>query len=176
VILISDSDDDDGGGGAAAEAARAPQLTNNEPTEGGDDTPPSSSGAAESSGAGAWLHESTHGANSRHERSSERREVPRCKSRESKCVVWHGGDRKGSLNDGQVSNFCVVRVHVSTGYNRVEGNRRASRNGRVSDLPPEIPYVTIRNFCVAVGGGRGAAGGRNREDGRGQGRATEQSM
>jgi hypothetical protein len=27
---------------------------------------------------------------------------------------------------------------VSTGYNPVEGNRRASRNGLVSDLPPEI--------------------------------------
>jgi hypothetical protein len=37
---------------------------------------------------------------------------------------------------------------VSTGYNHDEGNRRASRNGRVSDLPPEIPTVTIRNFCV----------------------------
>jgi hypothetical protein len=44
----------------------------------------------------------------------------------------------------------VVRVHVSTGYNRVEGNRRASRNGRVSHLPPEIPNVTIRNFFIAV--------------------------
>jgi hypothetical protein len=31
-----------------------------------------------------------------------------------------------------------------TGYQRVEGNRRASRNGPVSDLPPEIPIVTIR--------------------------------
>jgi hypothetical protein len=33
------------------------------------------------------------------------------------------------------------------GHNRVAGNRRAWRNGRVSDLPPEIPTVTIRN-CV----------------------------
>jgi hypothetical protein len=39
-----------------------------------------------------------------------------------------------------------VRVHVSTGYNRVEGNRRASRDGLVSDLPPEIPHVTIRDL------------------------------
>jgi hypothetical protein len=46
--------------------------------------------------------------------------------------------------------YHVVRVHVSTGYNRVEGNRRVSRNGRVSDLPPEIPTVTIRNFCIVV--------------------------
>jgi hypothetical protein len=28
---------------------------------------------------------------------------------------------------------------------RVEGNRRAARNGPVSDPPPEIPNVTIRN-------------------------------
>ena len=27
---------------------------------------------------------------------------------------------------------------------------RASRNGRVSDLPPEIPHATIRNFLIAV--------------------------
>jgi hypothetical protein len=48
------------------------------------------------------------------------------------------------LNDGQIPNFHGVRVHVSTGYNRVEGNRRASRNDLVSDLPPETPDVTIR--------------------------------
>jgi hypothetical protein len=35
------------------------------------------------------------------------------------------------------------------GLHRVEGNRRASRNGRVSDLPPEIPNVTIRNWFIA---------------------------
>jgi hypothetical protein len=36
-----------------------------------------------------------------------------------------------------------------------------SRNGRVSDLPPEIPNVTIRNFDLAfvrrAGGGGGVA-------------------
>jgi hypothetical protein len=36
------------------------------------------------------------------------------------------------------------------GYHRVEGNQRASRNGRVSDRPPEIPNLTIRNFLIAV--------------------------
>jgi hypothetical protein len=35
-------------------------------------------------------------------------------------------------------NPIVVRVALSTGYHCVEGNRRASRHGRVSDLPPEI--------------------------------------
>jgi hypothetical protein len=34
------------------------------------------------------------------------------------------GDRKWPLNDGQVPHVRAVRAHVSTGYNRVEGNRR----------------------------------------------------
>jgi hypothetical protein len=42
------------------------------------------------------------------------------------------GDRKCPLNERQIPNFRGVRVHVSTGYTRVEGNRRASRNGLVS--------------------------------------------
>jgi hypothetical protein len=50
------------------------------------------------------------------------------------------GDRKWSLNDGHILNCRVVRVHVSTGYSRVEGSRRASRNGRVSDSPTRNPY------------------------------------
>jgi hypothetical protein len=52
------------------------------------------------------------------------------------------------LNDGQIPNPNAVRVASGTGYHRVEGNRRASRNGPVSDLPPEIPTVTIRNFFI----------------------------
>jgi hypothetical protein len=56
------------------------------------------------------------------------------------------GDRKWALNDGQIPKFRGVRVHASTGYNRAEGNRRAWRYGLVSDLPPEIPHVTIRDF------------------------------
>jgi hypothetical protein len=51
-----------------------------------------------------------------------------------------------SLNDGQIPHLHGVRVALGTGYHRVEGNRRASRNGLVSDLPPEIPTVTIRNL------------------------------
>jgi hypothetical protein len=39
----------------------------------------------------------------------------------------------------------MAYVALGTGYHRVEGNRRASRNGPVSDPPPEIPKVTIRN-------------------------------
>jgi hypothetical protein len=55
------------------------------------------------------------------------------------------GHRKWSLNDGKPPNFLrVVRVALGTGYDHVEGYRRAWRNGRVSDLPPENPYVTIR--------------------------------
>jgi hypothetical protein len=44
--------------------------------------------------------------------------------------------------------FCQCRFRIGyiclgMGYNRVEGNRRASRNGVVSDLPPEILTLTI---------------------------------
>ena len=49
-------------------------------------------------------------------------------------------------NDGQIPNTRGVRVHASTGYTRVKGNRRASRNGRVRHLPPEILTVTIRHL------------------------------
>jgi hypothetical protein len=43
---------------------------------------------------------------------------------------WHTARQKmESLNDGRLPNFRGVRV---------EGNRRASRNGLESDLPPEI--------------------------------------
>jgi hypothetical protein len=54
--------------------------------------------------------------------------------------VGHGAQK----NEGQIPNVRVVRVNVSTGYNPGEGNRRASRNRRVSDL------VTIRNFSIDV--------------------------
>jgi hypothetical protein len=50
----------------------------------------------------------------------------------------------------QIPNFRGVRVALGTGYNPAKGNRRAWRNGRVSDLPPEIPNVTIRNFSISV--------------------------
>jgi hypothetical protein len=43
------------------------------------------------------------------------------------------------LNDGKITSFRGVRVHVSTGYTRVEGNRRASRNSRVSSSPTRNP-------------------------------------
>ena len=52
--------------------------------------------------------------------------------------------------DESIPNPNVVRVARGTGYHRVEGNWRASRNGPVSDLPPETLTVTIRNFCIAV--------------------------
>ena len=60
------------------------------------------------------------------------------------------------MNEGQIPNIRVVRVALGTGYNRVEVNRRASRNGRVSDLPPEIPNVPIRNLFTGVLGLRHA--------------------
>jgi hypothetical protein len=61
------------------------------------------------------------------------------------------GDREWSLNDGQIPNFHGVRVHVSTGYNRVEANRRASRNGRVSDQNPK-PLPSRFATCSSLGG------------------------
>jgi hypothetical protein len=54
--------------------------------------------------------------------------------------VWHGVTENGSLNDGQIPHFRIARVQASTRYNRAEGNRRASRNGLVSDLPPETTF------------------------------------
>jgi hypothetical protein len=53
---------------------------------------------------------------------------------------WHGAARKWSLERCTNPNCRGVRVHVSTGYNRVEVNRRASRNGRVSSSPSRTPY------------------------------------
>jgi hypothetical protein len=67
-------------------------------------------------------------------------------------VTVRQGRQKMALELLQNPNFRGVRLHVSTGYNRVEGNRRASRNGRVSDLPPETPNVAIRDFLIAVRG------------------------
>jgi hypothetical protein len=66
-------------------------------------------------------------------------------------VGFGTGDRKGSLYDRQIPNSRVVRVALGTGYNRVEGNRRASRNGRVSSsLPPKslpLPFATFFPCC-----------------------------
>jgi hypothetical protein len=59
------------------------------------------------------------------------------------------GDRSWPLNDGQIPNSRGVRVHVSTGYNRVEGNRRAPRNGRVSCSPTRNP-LRFATLFIAV--------------------------
>jgi hypothetical protein len=56
------------------------------------------------------------------------------------------------MNDEQSPNPNIVHLASGTGYHRVEGNRRASRNGPVSDLPPEIPKVTIRNSFPSLYG------------------------
>jgi hypothetical protein len=57
---------------------------------------------------------------------------------------WARGDRNWSLSDGQRPDLRVVRVPLGTGYNRVEGNRRALRNGRVSSSPTRIATLS---FC-----------------------------
>jgi hypothetical protein len=60
--------------------------------------------------------------------------------RDANRIVRFGtGRQKMVLERGTNPKLRGVRVALGTGYNRVEGNRRASRNGLVSDLPPEIP-------------------------------------
>jgi hypothetical protein len=63
-------------------------------------------------------------------------------------IVTLRGDRKRSLNDGQIPHFRGVRVHVSPGYHRAEGNRRASRSCLVSDLHPKPPTTRFANFSI----------------------------
>jgi hypothetical protein len=55
-------------------------------------------------------------------------------------------DREWSLNDGQIPIPNVVRVALGTGYHRVEGNRRASRNGPVS-VPTRNPKSRFATFA-----------------------------
>ena len=70
------------------------------------------------------------------------------KSCESQRQGLARGDRSWSLNDGLIPNCRVVRVHVSTGYHRVEGNRRASRNGLVR-YPTPNPYDSqLSHRCI----------------------------
>jgi hypothetical protein len=59
------------------------------------------------------------------------------------------GRQKMTLNDGQIPTFPGVRVALTTGYHRVEGNRRASRNGPVSD-PTRNPSRSIHDFLMAL--------------------------
>ena len=62
------------------------------------------------------------------------------------------GDRKWPLNDGQIPNSRGVRVHVSTGLHSFRGDSAgvAKRSHLVSDLPPDTPDVTIRNFFASL--------------------------
>ena len=71
------------------------------------------------------------------------RNVQRCKSCANRNSEGLARRATGNGREGQIPNVRGVGVQVGTGYHRVEGGRRASRNGRVSDLPPEIPNVTI---------------------------------
>jgi hypothetical protein len=52
--------------------------------------------------------------------------------------VWHGATENGPwMMDGPIPNPNVVRVAPGTGNHRVEGNRRASRNGLVAISHPQ---------------------------------------
>jgi hypothetical protein len=72
-------------------------------------------------------------------------------------IVAHrfgAGDRNWPLNDLQITDVRVVRVALGVGHNPGEGNRRASRIGGVSDLPPTIADSPLRNSslgCVEEG-------------------------
>jgi hypothetical protein len=69
--------------------------------------------------------------------------------RKLRIVTKGFGDREWPLNDGQIPNVRVVREHASTGYSRVGGGRRASRNGRVpKSRNPD------RSFFFPIGAGR----------------------
>jgi hypothetical protein len=79
--------------------------------------------------------------------------IPSAPRRQSASVT-----KKWPLNEGQIPHSRVVRVALGARYNRVEGNRRASRNGLVSlSLTPKIPTANpYRNFpimyaCVRTG-------------------------
>jgi hypothetical protein len=82
------------------------------------------------------------------------------------------GDRNCSLNEGQIPNSRGVRVHVSTGYNRVGGNRRASDPTEVPTLRfvsrPSVPslrptraFLWVRRRVQAGGQARPARAGRH---------------
>jgi hypothetical protein len=70
--------------------------------------------------------------------------APRRTATEKLRIVWLEGlarrDREWPLNEGQLSNPNVVRAPLGTGYHRVEGNRRASRNGPRERSPTRNPY------------------------------------
>ena len=62
--------------------------------------------------------------------------------------------QKMALNEGQISRFRGVRVALGTGYHRVEGNRRASRNGGVSSIshpkPLTLRFATFASLCAPL--------------------------
>jgi hypothetical protein len=74
------------------------------------------------------------------------------------------GNRKWS-NERQFPNFRVVCVALGTGYTRVRGIGRASRNGLVRDLPPEIPIRPNRVKQITV---RHSSGGDKESGGVGE--------
>ena len=64
-------------------------------------------------------------------------------------TVDPGAIRRWKLAESWCNLRAWARGDVSTGYNHVEGDLRASRNGLVTDFRPEAPNVTLRNFCIA---------------------------
>jgi hypothetical protein len=97
-------------------------------------------GAASAPGSAADRVSSIHAA-------SERRIPTWCtptnKSRIETLRFGAGRQREVLERMDKAQTFRAARVHVRTGYSPVEGNRRASRNGLVSDHPPGIPTSSL---------------------------------
>ena len=66
---------------------------------------------------------------------------------------YHHGDASPAISLTDSSILLELSRVRATIVEREIGGRR--ENGRVSDLPPEIPNVTIRNFFIAVCRGQG---------------------
>jgi hypothetical protein len=88
-----------------------------------------------------------------------RRELQRLEKLRIVTVAFGTGRQRMALERGaQLPNFHGVRVALDTGYHRVEGNRQASRNGRVSLSPTRNPHrYTISQRCPSLHEGRGCA-------------------
>jgi hypothetical protein len=74
-----------------------------------------------------------------------------CVKKSCESEKWHGATENGPLNNRQTPNFCGVCVHASTGYTRVEGNRRVAK--RLRELishpkPSQFTTFAVGRVCT----------------------------
>jgi hypothetical protein len=74
---------------------------------------------------------------------------PHAATKQLRIVTLRFGTGRQRMLLERWTNPQVLRRSCTCEYNRVEQNRRASRNGLVSSSPTRNP-VTIRNFCIAA--------------------------